>query len=78
MGNSKLDRLEKMSEVVERADLKAATKKADKSNKNSAKKRKHIIIPLEWDEAIKNNYGGTATSYILTALKKQLERDGYI
>jgi hypothetical protein len=77
MGNSKLDRLEKMSEVVEKADLKATKKKAEIIQKAQTK-RKHIIIPLEWDEAIKNNYGGTATSYILTALKKQLESDGYL
>ena len=77
MGNSKLDRLEKMSEVVEKADLKAM-KETPKLDKKVGTKRKHIIIPLEWDEAIKNNYGGTATSYILTALKKQLESDGYL
>jgi len=77
MAKSKLDRLEKMSEVVEKADLKVM-EKAAKPNKNVETKRKHIIIPLEWDEAIKNNYGGTATSYILTALKKQLESDGYL
>ena len=77
MGNSKLDRLEKMSEVVEKADLKASKKNAEISQKAQTK-RKHIIIPLEWDDAIKNNYGGTATSYILTALKKQLETDGYL
>ena len=77
MSNSKLDRLEKMSQVVEKADLKATKKKAETSHKAQTK-RKHIIIPLEWDEAIKNNYGGTATSYILTALKKQLESDGYL
>jgi len=77
MGNSKLDRLEKMSEVVKKADLKT-TEKTQKSEKKVETKRKHIIIPLEWDEAIKNNYGGTATSYILTALKKQLESDGYL
>ena len=77
MGNSKLDRLEKMSEVVEKADLKAMKETPKKENKAETK-RKHIIIPLEWDKAIKNNYGGTATSYILTALKKQLESDGYL
>ena len=77
MDNSKLDRLEKMSEVVEKADLKAMKETPKKENKAETK-RKHIIIPLEWDEAIKNNYGGTATSYILTALKKQLESDGYL
>jgi len=77
MGNSKLDRLEKMSEVVKKADLKT-TEKTLKSEKKVETKRKHIIIPLEWDEAIKNNYGGTATSYILTALKKQLESDEYL
>ena len=77
MGNSKLDRLEKMSEVVKKADLKT-TEKKPKSETKVETKRKHIIIPLEWDEAIKNNYGGTATSYILTALKKQLESDGYL
>jgi len=77
MGNSKLDRLEKMSEVVKKADLKTTDKTA-KLERKVETKRKHIIIPLEWDEAIKNNYGGTATSYILTALKKQLESDGYL
>ncbi|HFU75290.1 MAG TPA: hypothetical protein ENK66_03500 [Arcobacter sp.] len=77
MAKSKLDRLEKMSEVVEKADLKAAND-TPKNEKKAETKRKHIIIPLEWDEAIKNNYGGTATSYILTALKKQLESDGYL
>ena len=77
MGNSKLDRLEKMSEIVEKADLKVSKNKA-KIVQKAATKRKHIIIPLEWDEAIKDNYGGTATSYILTALKKQLESDGYL
>lgn len=77
MAKSKLDRLEKMSEVVEKADLKA-TKEVSKKVIKAQTKRKHIIIPLEWDEAIRNNYGGTATSYILTALKKQLESDGYL
>ena len=77
MGNSKLDRLEKMNEVVKKADLKAIRKKVEITQKAQTK-RKHIIIPLEWDEAIKSNYGGTATSYILTALKKQLESDGYL
>ena len=77
MAKSKLDRLEKMSEVVEKADLKVMEKAAE-PNQKAQTKRKHIIIPLEWDDAIKNNYGGTATSYILTALKKQLESDGYL
>jgi hypothetical protein len=35
-------------------------------------------MPKEWSDAIKNNYGGTATSYMLIAIKKQLEQDGYI
>jgi len=74
MSKSKLDKLEKMSEFIEKADLKASKKSVTKAET----KRKHIIIPLEWDKAIKNNYGGTATSYILTALKKQLESDGYL
>ena len=72
MGSEKLDRLQKMERVVNSADM--SISKREKPQKI----KKHINMPKEWDEAIKNNYAGTVTSYILTALKKQLEKDRYI
>jgi len=81
MGSEKLDRLKKMNQVVENANLKQAKeapKKEQKTDQKPTTKRKHIIIPLEWDEVIKNNYGGTFSSYALSAIRKQLESDGYL
>jgi len=77
MGNDKLDRLAKMGDAVQKADLRTKDSKPNNSNKPQ-QVRKHINMPKEWSDAIKNNYGGTATSYMLTAIKKQLEQDGYI
>jgi len=76
MPKDKLDRLSKMSGAVESADLK--TKEAREKPQRPETVRKHINMPKDWADAIKNNYGGTATSYMLTAIKKQLEQDGYI
>lgn len=74
MAKDKSNRLKKMSQAVENADLKTK----EKQTAQPTKIRKHINMPKDWDEAIKNNYGGTVTSYILTALKKQLEQDNLI
>ena len=70
--SDKLNRLDKMSSVVNSADM-SSTKPM-----KPQKIKKHISMPKEWDEVIKKQYGGTVTSYILTALKKQLEQDRYI
>ena len=77
MPNTKKDRFKKMTMVVENADMKTKGEKQTLTTKPQ-QIRKHINMPKEWADAIKNNYGGTATSYMLTAIKKQLEQDGYI
>jgi len=77
MAKSKLDRLEKMDLAVENADMKTVEPKG-KTNKKPQQVRKQLNMPKDWADAIKNNYAGTATSYILTAIKKQLEQDRFI
>jgi len=77
MAKNKLDRLEKMDLAVENADMKTVEKK-EKIDQKPQQINKHIKMPKAWADAIKNNHGGTTTSYILTAVKIQLQRDGYI
>ena len=77
MADSKADRFKKMSSAVENADMKSEEKKEQTDNKPQ-QINKHIKMPKDWADAIKNNHGGTTTSYILTAVKIQLQRDGYI
>lgn len=76
MGN-KADRFNKMNNAVENADMKS-NEVEEKPNQKPQQVRKQLNMPKEWSDAIKNNYAGTATSYILTAIKKQLEQDQYI
>ena len=77
MAKDKLDRFNMMDEVVENADMKAVVAK-EKTKDKPQQINKHIKMPKDWADAIKNNHGGTTTSYILTAVKIQLQRDGYI
>lgn len=77
MAKNKLDRLNKMDEAVAGADMKENEAK-EQSDQKPQQINKHIKMPKEWADAIKNNHGGTTTSYILTAVKIQLQRDGYI
>jgi len=74
---SKADRFDKMNNAVENADMKS-NEVEEKPNQKPQQVRKQLNMPKEWSDAIKNNYAGTATSYILTAIKKQLEQDQYI
>ena len=66
-----------MDEAVANADMKSKEPK-EQTNQKPQQVRKQLNMPKEWSDAIKNNYAGTATSYILTAIKKQLEQDQYI
>ena len=77
MAKDRLDRLNKMDEAVATADMKTKEAK-EQTNQKPQQVRKQLNMPKEWSDAIKNNYAGTATSYILTAIKKQLEQDQYI
>ena len=77
MAKDKLDRLNKMDKVVENADMKTIEAK-EQTDQKPQQINKHIKMPKDWADAIKNNHGGTTTSYILTAVKIQLQRDGYI
>ena len=77
MAKNRLDRLNKMDKVVENADMKTKESK-EQADQKPQQINKHIKMPKDWVDAIKNNHGGTATSYILTAVKIQLQRDGYI
>ena len=77
MAKDRLDRLNKMDEAVATADMKTKESK-EQTNQKPQQINKHIKMPKEWADAIKNNHGGTTTSYILTAVKIQLQRDGYI
>lgn len=70
---NRLNRLENMETAVAKADIATAETK-----EQPKQVRKHVIIPKDWSDAIKSNYGGTMTSYILIALKAQLEKDGYL
>lgn len=77
MAKDKLDRLENLDKAVQNADMKTEQKKEQTDHKPQ-QINKHIKMPKDWADAIKNNHGGTTTSYILTAVKIQLQRDGYI
>jgi hypothetical protein len=77
MSDSKADRFKKMSNAVENSDMKSKEKK-EQTDQKPQQINKHIKMPKDWADAIKNNHGGTTTSYILTAVKIQLQRDGYI
>ena len=77
MSDKKADRFKNMRNAVETADMKAIEPK-EPTEQKPQQVNKHIKMPKEWADAIKNNHGGTTTSYILTAVKIQLQRDGYI
>jgi hypothetical protein len=77
MADSKLERLKSMDKVVENADMKIQVAK-EQTDQKPQQVNKHIKMPKDWADAIKNNHGGTTTSYILTAIKIQLQRDGYL
>jgi len=77
MSDRKADRFKNMRNAVETADMKA-TEPKEPTEQKPQQINKHIKMPKEWADAIKNNHGGTTTSYILTAVKIQLQRDGYI
>jgi len=77
MAKDRLSRLDNLDEAVENAHMKSEEKK-EQSNEKPQQINKHIKMPKDWADAIKNNHGGTTTSYILTAVKIQLQRDGYI
>lgn len=73
---SKKDRLSKLDDAVSKADLKTESHPTTENKPETV--RKHISMPKEWSDIIKTNYAGTANSYIISALRKQLESDGYI
>lgn len=77
MAKDKLDRFNKMDNIVDKSDMKSKEVKENVDNKPQ-QVNKHIKMPKDWADAIKNNHGGTTTSYILTAVKIQLQADGYI
>jgi hypothetical protein len=77
VADKKLERLKNMDKVVENADMKTQVAK-EQTDQKPQQVRKQLNMPKDWSDAIKANYAGTATSYILTAIKKQLEQDQYI
>jgi len=77
MAENKFDRINRAEKAVSSADLKSENKES-KQKKQIEMKFKKLRYPTDWEDAIEENHTGTTMSYILMAIKNQLEKDGYI
>jgi hypothetical protein len=70
------DKLEFVDEAVQSASLQENKKAISKGKKD--KKIKTINILVDWENKIKEYYGGTVSGYITTAIQEKMERDGIL
>ena len=70
------DNLDFVDAAMDSANLQE--KKKAKSTSNKKKKIKTIQILIDWEDKIKEYYGGTVAGYITTAIQEKMERDGIL
>jgi hypothetical protein len=70
------DKLDFVDQAVESASLQEKKNKTTKGKKE--KKIKTINLLIDWENRIKEYYGGTVSGYITTAIQEKMERDGIL
>ena len=65
-------------DFVDQAVKSANLKETNTDTQNKAKKIKTIQILVDWEDKIKNYYGGTVASYITMAIQEKMKRDGIL
>jgi len=70
------DKLDFVDQAVESASLQEKKSKTAKGKKE--KKIKTINLLIDWEDRIKEYYGGTVSGYITTAIQEKMERDGIL
>ena len=72
---AKKDKLEFVDAAMDSANLQ---EKKKVKNTSKEKKIKTIQILIDWENKIKEYYGGTVAGYITTAIQEKMERDGIL
>lgn len=72
---AKKNNLDFVDEAMDSANLQEKEKPKSTSKK---KKIKTIQILVDWEDKIKEYYGGTVAGYITTAIQEKMERDGIL
>jgi hypothetical protein len=70
------ENLDFADKAVQSASLQESKKATSKGKKN--KKIKTINLLIDWENKIKEYYGGTVSGYITTAIQEKMERDGIL
>ncbi|MFA5501918.1 MAG: hypothetical protein WC253_04690 [Sulfurovaceae bacterium] len=65
-------------DFVDQAVKSANLKESNTASTNKEKKIKTIQILVDWEDKIKNYYGGTVASYITMAIQEKMKRDGIL
>jgi len=65
-------------DFVDQAVKSANLKESNTTSTNKEKKIKTIQILVDWEDKIKNYYGGTVASYITMAIQEKMKRDGIL
>ncbi|MBN2721818.1 MAG: hypothetical protein JXQ77_03245 [Campylobacterales bacterium] len=65
-------------DFVDQAIQSAGLKETNTDTNNKVKKIKTIQILVDWENKIKNYYGGTVASYITMAIQEKMKRDGIL
>ncbi len=73
---AKKNNLRHLDEAMESANLKE--KKTTKSKTSKEKKVKTIQIYIDWENKIKEFYGGTVSAYITAAIQEKMIKDGLL
>lgn len=70
--------MSKFSDIKELAKGGPLTESKRTAQKDKAIKPKLVPLPEEWHNLLKAQHHGTISSYILTAVKEKMLRDGYL
>ncbi len=65
-------------DFVDQAVKSANLKESNTASANKEKKIKTIQILVDWEDKIKNYYGGTVASYITVAIQEKMKKDGIL
>jgi hypothetical protein len=65
-------------DFVDQAVKSANLKESNTASPNKEKKIKTIQILVDWEDKIKNYYGGTVASYITMAIQEKMKKDGIL
>lgn len=65
-------------DFVDQAIKSAGLKETNTDTNNKVKKIKTIQILVDWEDKIKNYYGGTVASYITMAIQEKMKKDGIL